>query len=180
MPDNLLVTGPPRSGKTTVVERVVDRLEQRGYRVGGLHSPEVREDGERIGFDIRDAMTGETRPLARVDRETGPSVGKYRVAVEHVDGLAEAAIGRALEAADVVVVDEVAPMEVESDGFVRAVRRALEAETPVLATVHRRSSSGFVGAVKDRDDAERFEVTPDNRDALPGELADRLDRWLGG
>ncbi|MFB6353490.1 MAG: NTPase [Halobacteriales archaeon] len=178
MPDNLLVTGPPRSGKTTVVERVVDRLEQRGYRVGGLYSPEVREDGERIGFDIRDAMTVETRVLARVDREAGPSVGKYRVAVEHVDALAEAAIDRALEAADVVVVDEIAPMEVESDSFVRAVRRALEAETPVLAAVHHRSQRGFVGAVKDRDDAERFEVTPDTRDALPGELFGRLDRQL--
>lgn len=69
-------------------------------------------------------------------------------------------------------------MEVESDSFGRAVRRALEAGTPVLAAVHRRASSGFVGAVKDRDDAERFEVTPDNRDALPGELAGRLDRQL--
>lgn len=180
MPNNLLVTGPPRSGKTTVVRRVVDRLEARGLRVGGLASPERREGGERVGFDIEDVMTGEARVLARVDRDEGPAVGKYRVAVDDVDAIAESALRRAADEADVVVIDEIAPMEVASASFRRGVRRALDADRPVLAAVHRRSTSGFVGEVKRRDDVDLVEVTTANRNALPDELADRLAAGLAG
>ena len=49
---NLLLTGPPRCGKTTLVERVVDALEGR-LRLAGFLTREVRRGGERVGFDIR-------------------------------------------------------------------------------------------------------------------------------
>lgn len=178
MPHNLLVTGPPRSGKTTVVNRAVDRLEARGYRVGGVASPERRANGERVGFDIRDAMTGETATLAHVDRATCPPVGRYRVDVDAVEALSQAAFHRASEHADVTVVDEIAPMEVASESFVDHVRQALDDVQPVLATVHYRSSSGFIGAVKDRDDTTVVEVSRENRDGLPAELASGIVEWL--
>lgn len=174
MPPNLLVTGPPRSGKTTVIRTVVDRLEPEGYRVGGLSSPERRDGGERVGFDLEDVMTGESRVLAHVDRDEGPSVGKYRVATENVDSIAESALQRAFDEADVIVIDEIAPMEIVSEPFRQQVRDALDGEWPVLAAVHYRSTSGFIGAVKERADVELFEVTSETRDALPDELADRL------
>lgn len=174
MPHNYLVTGPPRSGKTTAVERTVERLREDGYEVGGVYAPEVREGGERVGFDVVDALTGEREPMARVDFTDGPRVGKYRVALENVEAVAATAIDRALGDADVVVVDEIAPMEVASDAFVAAVRRALDAETPVVAAVHYRSDEGFVGEVECRDDADLFEVTPETRDDLPRTLAGRV------
>lgn len=174
MPHNYLVTGPPRSGKTTAIERAVARLRDDGYEVGGVYSPEVRESGERVGFDVVDALSGDRAPLARVEFTDGPRVGRYRVAVEHVETVAAAAVDRGLADADAVVVDEIAPMQVESDAFVAAVRRALDAETPVVAAVQYGSGEGFVGAVKRRDDAELFEVTPETRDDLPAELAGRV------
>jgi len=167
MPNNYLVTGPPRSGKTTVVQTVVDRLEARGYRAGGVYCPEIREDGERVGFEIVDVLTGDSRVLAHVDRSGGPRVGKYRVNVAGVDGICGSAFPRALEAADFLVIDEIAPMEVHSDAFVRGVRRVFDDEVPVVAAVHYRSTEGFVGEVKDRDDVETFEVTEATRDRLP-------------
>ena len=56
--ENLLVTGPPRSGKTTVVTHTVERLERAGVDVCGLFSPEVREDDTRVGFDLVDVASG--------------------------------------------------------------------------------------------------------------------------
>lgn len=122
MTRNYLVTGPPRSGKTTVLERTVTALPGSGLSVGGVVSPERRRDGQRVGFGIRDVATGETVTLASVDRETGPQVGKYRVAVAAVDDLCRRAIPRALDRADAVVIDEIAPMQAHSDGFVAATR----------------------------------------------------------
>jgi nucleoside-triphosphatase len=171
---NLLVTGPPRSGKTTVLQRVQAHLASRGYQAGGIFCPELRSGGERVGFEIVDVMTGESRVLAHVDREEGPRVGKYRVDVKGIDAICAAAFGRAFDDADVLLVDEIAPMEVYSDEFVRQVRRGLDSDHPLVATIHYRSVEGFISEVKARDDTEIFEVTDSTRDDLPGQLTEQL------
>lgn len=174
MPNNYLITGPPRSGKTTVIQRTVSRLEERGLSAGGVYCPEICEGGERVGFEIVDVSTGESKRLAHVDEPDGPRVGKYRVNVANVDEVCEAAFGRALRDADFVVVDEIAPMETESDQFARGVRSVLDADVPLVAAVHLRSDSGFIGEVKGRTDVESFEVTAETREYLPERLAKKI------
>jgi nucleoside-triphosphatase THEP1 len=56
VPRNHLVTGPPRSGKTTVVQAVRERLD---LTPGGVVAPERRVDGDRRGFDLVDVQTGD-------------------------------------------------------------------------------------------------------------------------
>ena len=67
---NYLVTGPPRCGKTTVLQRTSELLRDKSYSVGGLHSPEIREDGERVGFELVDVATGSSWTLAHAERLT--------------------------------------------------------------------------------------------------------------
>jgi nucleoside-triphosphatase len=177
---NLLVTGPPRSGKTTVLQRVRERLESEGYRTGGIACPELRseDDNDRVGFEIVDLMSSDSRVLAHVDRADGPTVGKYRVNVEGVDAICEAAFERALADADVLIVDEIAPMEVYSEAFVRGVRQGLDADRPLAAAIHYHATDGFIGEVKARDDTETIEVTDSMRDDLPDQLTARLIQAL--
>jgi nucleoside-triphosphatase len=172
MPRNNLVTGPPRVGKTTVLQRTIDRLPD--LDVGGVCSPERRENGDRVGFDLVDLRTGDRERLASVDRMEGPSVGKYRVDVAAVDAFAGRALGRAREDCDLVAIDEIGPMQVHSDAFVRETRRALDADLPVLAAIEARPAGGFVDEVYGRGDVELFEVTVENREELPAVLVDRL------
>lgn len=174
MPNNFLITGRPGSGKTSVVKDAVELLRERGLRAGGIYCPEIRERGERLGFKMVDLMTGEERILAHVNQPSGPRVSKYRVNVANVDELSEAAIGRALREADFVVIDEIAPMEMHSEGFRRAVLTALDSPKPLLAVIHRRTTAGFIGAVKARPDVKLFEVTPGNRTKLSGQLAELI------
>lgn len=174
MPRNYLITGPPRSGKTTVIQEVMDRLDARGYRAGGIYCPEVRSEGTRVGFDIVDVMTGESQTLAHVDLQNGPRVGKYRVNVDAVDTVCAAAFPRAVDEADFLVIDEIAPMEVYSDAFRQQVNRAFDTDKPLIAAIHYHTTDGFIGEVKDRNDTERFEVTADTRDTLPAMLTDRM------
>ena len=173
MSHNALVTGPPRSGKTTALERTVARLREGGYTVGGLSSPEMRVDGDRVGFEIVDLASGERAVMAHVEYD-GPAVGKYGVDAAAVDRIAGTALSTARESSDCVVVDEIAPMQLESDRFVRETERALESSTPVLAAVKSAGTDGFLGDVKGRTDTDRFVVEPGTRDALP----DRLAAWV--
>lgn len=178
MPNNFLITGRPRSGKTSVIERVMSILRERGFRAGGIYCPEIREGEVRVGFKIIDIMTGEERILAHVRQREGPQVSKYRVNVTNIDELSEAAIGRALREADFVVIDEIAPMELYSEGFSRAVRSALDSSKPLLAIIHQRTTTGFIGGVKAREDVKIFEVVPETRVSLPERLAELMVKAL--
>lgn len=180
MPHNFLVTGRPGSGKTTAVMKVMEEVRSHGLRVGGVHSPEIREDDKRVGFKIVDAASGEGRVMAHVDYGA-PEVGKYGVDVEAADRVCREAF-RGAEERDVVVVDEVAPMEVVSKEFREGVRRTLDSGTPVLASVHHSSTRGFVGELKTRSDLEVFEVTEESRDELPEKIVEVVlstrDGWV--
>lgn len=178
MTDNLLVTGPPRIGKTTVIQRVQENLDAHGYVAGGIYCPELRSDGTRVGFEIVDVMTGDTRVMAHIDRDEGPQVGKYHVNVAAVDAVCAAAFPRAFDDAEFLVIDEIAPMEVYSDEFIHQIRRALDADLPLVAAIHDRATEGVIGDIKNRDDTEVFEVTETNRDELPTTLTGRLRRQL--
>lgn len=167
MPNNFLITGPPGSGKTTTLERAVSILRERGFRGGGIYCPEIRERGTRVGFKMIDMMTGEERILAHVNQPHGPQVSKYRVNVSSVDELSQAAIGRALQEADFVAIDEIAPMELHSQGFRRAVLSALDSPKPLLAVIHQRTTTGFIGEIKSRADVKIYEISPGNREKLP-------------
>ena len=48
-PKNLLVTGPPRCGKSTVIEAAASRID---VSLSGFFTREIREHGRRTGFKI--------------------------------------------------------------------------------------------------------------------------------
>ncbi|APW97865.1 nucleotide kinase [Halobiforma lacisalsi AJ5] len=176
MPNNALVTGPPRSGKTTALERTVERLRDRGLRVRGLAAPEIREEGDRVGFEVV-AIGGDPRAVMAHVEYDEPRVGKYGVDVAAIDRLAgtlEAAIESG--GADCIVIDEIAPMQLESDRFRTATERALDASVPTVAAVAD-GTAGPLGEVKSRPDVETFAVEPGTRDALPERLLERVRGW---
>lgn len=174
MAANLLITGPPGCGKSTVLSRTADRLTREGLAVGGLVAPQMTTLGARVGFRIEDLASGQGEVMAHVDHREGPRVGKYRVNVEAVDRISELSLATAREEADVIVIDEIAPMEVFSDVFIEEVRACLDGDQPVLAAIHRNATDGFIGEVKARSDIQLVPVGERNRDDLPAELAQRV------
>ena len=102
-------------------------------------SRELREHGVRVGFEIVDVTTGQKGWLAHVNQPIGPSISKYRVNMNDLNRIGAAAILKAVEEADVIVVDEIGPMELFSTPFKEAVRRGMESEKPMIG--HHSSSS---------------------------------------
>ncbi|MEZ3118110.1 nucleoside-triphosphatase [Halobaculum sp. MBLA0147] len=169
MPTNFLVTGPPRSGKTTVLQRVRERVTA---TAGGVLAPERRVDGERTGFDLVDVYTEDSVQMAHVDRESGPGVGKYRVDVPAVDRIASRAFSHA--GVDYYLIDEIAPMEIHSDTFVRRVREVLDGDVPVVAAVHYRADTGFPAEVRNKSDATLFDLTDESVAAVTKDVVDSI------
>lgn len=162
----LLLTGNPGIGKTTVLLKVVEALRARGYSVGGMISREVRSCGARVGFEILD-LSGERRGwLAHVNHKAGPRVGKYRVNLEDLNGVGVEAVLKALKECEVIVIDEVGPMELFSEKFREAVKGAVESGKFVVGVVHWKARDKLVEDLKKREDAEVMVVTYENRDSL--------------
>jgi nucleoside-triphosphatase len=169
----LLLTGNPGVGKTTVLTKAVDALKEKGYCVGGMISREVREGGTRVGFEILDLNSGRRGWLAHVNQRSGPQVGKYRVNMEDLNGIGAQAVTDAVENCDVVVIDEVGPMELFSAKFKEATRKALESLKPVLAVVHWKAQDKLINEAKKREDAETIIVTVENREKLNEQIIEK-------
>ena len=161
-------------GKSTVVREVADKIVVRGFRVGGMTSGDLRSGSARIGFEIRDLLTGKTGVLAHVNQTTGPRIGRYRVNTHDLDEIGAEAILSAVKYADLVVIDEVGPMELTSKRFKDAVQAALVCGKPVLGTVHRTARDPLVEAIRSGSGIEVIEVTHDNRETLPSNLVERF------
>jgi nucleoside-triphosphatase len=174
----IFIIGQPGIGKTSVLLRAVDVLKTRGYRVGGMVSREVREGGVRVGFEIVDFETGRKGWLAHVNQQTGPLVSKYRVNLNDLNAIGASSILNAMANADVVVVDEIGPMELFSPAFKEAVTQAIKSEKPVLGTVHHRARDPLINAIRAREDAEILEVTYENRGSLHNVIIDKVVQFL--
>jgi nucleoside-triphosphatase len=161
MREVLLLTGAPGSGKTTAIRKVVRQLER---PTGGFYTQEIREGGRRVGFRIH-TLDGREGILAHVQILGSPRVSKYGVDLEAIQELAVASVRRALDREQLVVVDEIGPMEVLSDAFRDVVRAMLEVDVSVLGSITRKSG-GFFGEVKAHPRVRLIEITPKNREQI--------------
>ncbi len=130
----LLITGPPGSGKTTLCELIIDRLRGR-ISVGGFVSSAVLDGVVRKGFKLRDIRSFKEGVLASVDQVVGPRVGKYVVNLEDLNSVGVGAISKALLDCDLIIIDEIGPMELFSEEFVAVVKEAFGSKKEVIATI---------------------------------------------
>ena len=161
-----LVTGAPGSGKTTVALKSAERLKEKGYSVGGMLSRDVRSYGNRIGFEILDLSSGRQGWLASIHQGQGPRVGKYCVNIDDLDRIGVHAILVADEIMDVVIIDEIGPMELFSERFIAAVKQVVEGRKFVVCTIHWRMTDSWLKDLRKREDAEIYVVTIENRARL--------------
>ena len=165
----ILLTGHPGCGKTTLVKRVVNEL---AVPAGGFYTEEIRERGERVGFKII-TLDGQKALLAHEDFTTPQRVGKYGLDLSALETVGVGALREAMRARQLVVLDEIGPMELRSAIFRDAVSEALDSGAPILATIVARSLP-FADAIKKRPDVTVIEVRPENRRQLLSELSDQF------
>lgn len=180
---NILITGLPGCGKSTLVIRISSRIDARarGFTTADIRSPRGTQEGSRPareGFRIT-TLAGEEGVLARKGAPEGPRVGSYRVNLSDLDrlGAAEVEAGLADPATELIVIDEIARMELFSPRMRRAIEAALDSPKPLLATIQIRRDP-FLDAIRSRADVLLLTLAPGTADEVEPIVVGELSRLL--
>ncbi|XP_060652701.1 nucleoside-triphosphatase THEP1 isoform X2 [Drosophila nasuta] len=135
-----LITGQPGIGKTTLVGKIAANMRNQ-CTLQGFFTDEVRENNQRIGFDVV-TMAGKREILAR----------------EKVRG----------NLPKLMIIDEVGKMELLSKRFEEAVRMLVLNEQMALITIplHTNKRIGLVEFLKSYPQSRIYTVNHTNRDSL--------------
>lgn len=123
----IMLCGAKGTGKTTCLRAQVAIARDLGRPAGGIAAPAVFEDGRRIGYDLLDLQSGGRFPLARLaaGNDSGIVVGAYRLEPDAVAHGIAAIIGAIRQGLDLVVIDEIGPLELQGEGWAPALEIAL-------------------------------------------------------
>ena len=80
---NVLFTGSPGCGKSTLIEKIVARTKRSAT---GFFTREIRAHGRRVGFSIN-TLNGKEGVLAHQNIKSRYKVGKYGVNIQDIDSL---------------------------------------------------------------------------------------------
>jgi len=133
------ITGEPRVGKTTLIILLIERLKREGINYDGIITKEIRENNERIGFQIIDLKTNVRGILAAKKLKIqGPRLGSYIINLEDLEMVGIEALERAYKNSDLIICDEIGAMELTSSRFRILIEKIIKSNKPLLSTLHRK------------------------------------------
>ena len=116
----ILFTGRKHSGKTTAAERLARQVRLEGFRIAGLLAPSVYKDNRLVGFGAVD-LRGD-RQIKLANRRTAEGAGRRWEFTKEGLKLGRAALHpSAASSADLIIVDEFGPLELDGGGWRKEV-----------------------------------------------------------
>jgi nucleoside-triphosphatase THEP1 len=176
----ILWTDEKHSGKTTSAFKLVESVCNKGFTIRGLLAPSIYENGRLVGFDAFDLQGKKQAPLIRY-RKKESDKPKYLVA-QFTEGLSLGHASLSLAAtktADLIIVDEFGPLELNQRGWRKDVDSLLTSSNAIILLVVRRGLIDLVEQLyQDVPCMELAAGEPDSVERIVTMLYDRKERKI--
>ena len=167
---NILITGPPKVGKTTLINNLVNKSNK---SVIGFVTNEIKEKGDRTGFNIQ-TFSGLEFPLASKSNFSSKfRVSSYGVYVENIEAIINKLYKELQDSKfDLIIIDEIGKMELFSPLFKKFLEQSLETRK-VLGTIMLRDNY-FTKKIKVRLDTTVFHLNRENKQLIEEKIMELL------
>jgi len=132
-------TGKKHSGKTTSAYKLAQSVRKEGFTVAGLLAFSLYKNGRLAGFDAFDLQSEKRAPLARRKMKETERAEMY-LAPHIIAGfnLGRAALSSAAtKSADLIIIDEFGPLELDKRGWRKDVDLLLASSNAIILLVVR-------------------------------------------
>src|SRR3989338_883620 len=158
MRKNIIITGLPRSGKSTLLKKIIHTIPHKN----GFVTSEIKPGSERIGFEIE--MTNGNKALLahKYDTPSKLRVSTYNVSIDELEMFSDELMNR-WGSEDVLYLDEIGQMQLFSKKFQRLVLNYLDSPQTTIMTLTNAFTSDFTEQIRKRDDIILVELHEGNR-----------------
>ncbi|MBU2599322.1 nucleoside-triphosphatase [bacterium] len=154
---NVLITGWPGVGKTTLIKEIISEIK---IIPAGFYTEEIRDEKVRIGFKIKN-FKGEEGLLAHVNIKSNYRIGKYKVSGDDLVKIGLKDIYRGIKKKELIVIDEIGKMELLFLDFREAMILALASSSKVLGSISLKDNK-FTKEIKERNDVKVINLYREN------------------
>ena len=139
LPPVIILTGNVQEGKTGFLVRLIKELKKDGIKMGGFIARGIHENDQRIGYDLESIADGSSMIFIR----NKVTAGWFRHGKYHFNPAGEAFGNKILQnlpeqGLDLVIIDEIGPIEVKGLGWAGEVGKMVEKKWPLQLWVVRR------------------------------------------
>ena len=159
----ILLTGKPKSGKSTLLKKIISEIPNKI----GLVAHEVLGENGRVGFEV-ETHAGDKTTIAHIDFKTPHQVSKYFVDVKNLESLIPMVSEFPQDA--FLYLDEIGQMQLFSERFKGLVLRYFDSANTCVATLTAVYEDPFIGDLKKRKDVTVLEISPATRDETESTL----------
>lgn len=164
MVSRILITGPPRCGKSTLISKLIKFYSKKNFKIKGFLTPEVREKNRRIGFDIEEISSHIRIPLARIgDYKTKYKLGKYSVFIDEFEKVISNLENFNYGQVDLIIIDEIGKMELFLKRFQNFIINIFQGESNIIATIGKNIKHPFKKALFNVPNLYKFDLSLQNQ-----------------
>lgn len=178
----VLLTGKPKSGKTTTWREVIDNFPQQRALIFYILTKSIWDNGVRTGFQLVTSLNPKPIPFAEKKKDESYDI-KPNV-LEPV--LAELETAR--KQGKILVLDEIGPLQLEITGFTDLVERILDDKAATLfatithidtdTDIDTNKKLSFLRRVKAHQRTSLHQLTKDNAASVQSELRSEMEGSL--
>lgn len=172
MKPKILITGPPRCGKSTLISKLIEHFSKKNFKIYGFLTPEIRKENKREGFYVEDIYSKKRFPLARLGNfNTKYKLGKYSVFVHDFENYINEFLDSIKDIPDLIFcIDEIGKMELFSKNFQELVKKLFQSDDIVIATIGKKIKHPIKDYILKVSNSVLFNLTLENQEDIFKEI----------